>query len=42
MSQFHEPPFTGEGLPIEYNAFDLTGGRDNKDHDAILFVQMKT
>jgi hypothetical protein len=37
--QFHEPPFTGDGFPIEYRAFDLTWGGD-KDHHAILFVDI--
>jgi hypothetical protein len=40
--QFHEPPFTGEGSPYEYRAFDLSWGSHNKEHDAILFVDIHT
>jgi len=40
--QLHEPPFTSDGLPIEYRAFDLTRDSDNKGHQAILFVDLHT
>jgi hypothetical protein len=40
--QSHKPPFARDGCPSEYRAFDLSRGSDNKDHDAILFVQIRT
>jgi hypothetical protein len=40
--QFREPPFTGDGSPYEYRAFDLSWGSHNKEHDAILFVDIHT
>jgi hypothetical protein len=39
--EFHQPPFASEGLPIEYRAFDLTRGIEEKGHQAILFVDMR-
>jgi hypothetical protein len=37
-----KPPFSGDGTPYEYRAFDLSPGSQNSDHDAILFVGIHT
>ena len=38
----HKPPFSRDGSPYECCAFDLSRGSDNKEHDAILFVDIHT
>jgi hypothetical protein len=40
--EFHKPPFSSDGSPYEYRAFDLSRGSDSKDHNAILFVNIHT
>jgi hypothetical protein len=36
----HKPPFSRDGSPYESCAFDLSRDSDNKEHDAILFVDI--
>jgi hypothetical protein len=38
----HKPPFSRDGSPCESCAFDLSRDSDNKEHNAILFVDIHT